>query len=87
MLWGHLVSDHSSVHAQVRRVEGHAACVPSDRRITDLKDPFWDAFRIRISPSIVVFRDGLPQARIDGRRFIGITRGALARLEGELAPT
>ena len=54
--------------------------------ITDLKDPLWDTFRIRITPSIIVFRDGVEQMRVDGKRFLGITGGALAKLHVELAP-
>ena len=52
--------------------------------ITDNRDPLWDTFRIRITPSIVVFEDGRVQLRIDGRRFIGIPRSALDRLETAL---
>ena len=48
--------------------------------ITDNNDPLWDLFQIRITPSIFVFRDGEPVKRIDGRRFIGITRSALSGL-------
>jgi thioredoxin-like negative regulator of GroEL len=49
--------------------------------ITDTKDPLWDTFRIRITPSILVFRDGVVQMRVDGRRFFGVTKSALAGLE------
>jgi hypothetical protein len=52
--------------------------------ITDLKDPLWDTFRIRITPSIVVFRDGSVSLRVDGRRLIGITRSAMAKLDNAL---
>jgi len=55
--------------------------------ISDQKDPLWDIFRIRITPSILVFRDGAVQMRIDGRRFVGITRSDLARLEREFSPS
>ncbi len=48
--------------------------------ITELDSPLWDTFRIRITPSIIVFRDGEAHTRVDGRRFIGITRSALAKL-------
>jgi len=52
--------------------------------ITDLKDPLWDTFRIKITPSIVVFRDGVVQMRVDGKRIFGITGSALTRLEQAL---
>ena len=51
--------------------------------ITDLNDSLWDDFQIRITPSIIVFRDGQVLGRIDGRRFLGISANALASL-GEL---
>jgi thioredoxin-like negative regulator of GroEL len=54
--------------------------------ITDTNDPLWDDFRIRITPSIVVFRDGMERTRIDGRRFIGITHSKMGRLEEGLRP-
>jgi hypothetical protein len=53
--------------------------------ITDLANPLWDDFRIRITPSIVVFRDGETLFRIDGRRFLGITKTSLAKLPELLA--
>lgn len=49
--------------------------------ITDNDDPLWDTFRVRITPSIVVFQDGRATTRVDGKRFIGITASALFRLE------
>lgn len=63
--------------------------VPSTARlaiadITDLDSPLWDAFHIRITPSIIVFRDGKPEGRVDGRRFFGIGQGDLQRLEDTL---
>lgn len=54
--------------------------------ITDTDDPLWDTFRIRITPSILVFQDGKLKTRIDGKRFIGITSSGLARLEEALPP-
>jgi hypothetical protein len=53
--------------------------------ITDLNDPLWDDFQIRITPSIIVFREGNILERIDGRRFLGITSKGLARL-GQILP-
>ena len=51
--------------------------------ITDNNDRLWEVFRIRITPSIVIFREGEPVSRIDGRRFIGITRSALVDLAND----
>jgi Thioredoxin len=53
--------------------------------ITEPQDPLWEAFRIRVTPSVLVFRDGVEVARVDGRRMIGITEGAFARFQRELA--
>jgi hypothetical protein len=52
--------------------------------ITDLNDPLWDTFRIRITPSVIVFRDGAMLLRMDGRRFLGITHADMNRLEAAL---
>jgi Hydrogenase-1 expression protein HyaE len=54
--------------------------------ITELESPLWDDFRIRITPSIIVFRDGAIVSRLDGRRFVGITQSALAKLPDSLVP-
>ncbi len=48
--------------------------------ITDLRDPLWDDFRIRITPSIVVFVEGVERQRLDGRRFFGIRESKWRRL-------
>ncbi|MGA7861288.1 MAG: thioredoxin family protein [Thermoplasmata archaeon] len=48
--------------------------------ITDLENPLWEDFRVRITPSIIVFRDGEVLQRVDGMRFLGITRSALSKL-------
>ncbi len=54
--------------------------------ITEMNSPLWDTFRIRITPSIVVFRDGKEHERVDGKRVLGITSGAMAQLERTLLP-
>jgi thioredoxin-like negative regulator of GroEL len=54
--------------------------------ITDLKNPLWDDFRIRITPSIIVFREGEVLLRLDGRRFFGLKDAELARLTASLVP-
>ncbi len=48
--------------------------------ITDLSEPLWDTFRIRITPTMVVFRDGMVVGRFDGRRMIGLRNADLDRL-------
>jgi hypothetical protein len=48
--------------------------------IPDLRDPLWDAFQIKITPTIVLFQDGRAVARFDGRRFVGLRDADLDRL-------
>lgn len=48
--------------------------------ITDWHDPLWTAFRINITPTVVVFRDGVPVGRLDGRRLVGLREADLDRL-------
>jgi thiol-disulfide isomerase/thioredoxin len=55
--------------------------------ITDLKSPLWETFRIRITPSVLVFRDGEVERRLDGRRFVGLTSSSLAQLESPSPPS
>ena len=61
----------------------HGALAIAD--ITDLQNPLWDDFRIRITPSIIVFRDGTQLLRLDGKRFFGLRDADLAKLESGLA--
>ncbi|MCI4324368.1 MAG: hypothetical protein L3K00_00550 [Thermoplasmata archaeon] len=53
--------------------------------ITGVKDPLWETFSLRITPSLVTFEDGKLVSRLDGRRFVGLDRGDLARLR-EMVP-
>jgi len=48
--------------------------------ISDREDQLWDAFRIKITPTLVAFREGTALGRIDGRRFIGLRDSDLDRL-------
>ncbi|MFZ0891885.1 MAG: thioredoxin family protein [Thermoplasmata archaeon] len=52
--------------------------------ISDRNDPLWDLFQIRITPSIIAFRDGAIQYRMEGRRFFAITPADLDRLQVSL---
>jgi thiol-disulfide isomerase/thioredoxin len=61
--------------------------------ITEMNDPLWDSFRIKITPTILVFRDGGTVGRFDGRRFIGLRDSdlnqltdLLGRLSGSVPP-
>jgi len=48
--------------------------------ITDWDDPLWDSFRIKITPTMMVFREGAPVGRLDGRRFVGLRDSDMDRL-------
>jgi thioredoxin-like negative regulator of GroEL len=52
--------------------------------ITDMEDPLWDTFQIKITPSIIVFQDGVLRTRVDGRRFLGVTTTELEKLKSTL---
>ena len=51
--------------------------------ITEWSSPLWDDFKIKITPTVVIFRGGSPEGRIDGRCFLGLRVTDLVRL-GEL---
>jgi hypothetical protein len=48
--------------------------------ITEWKDPLWDSFQIKITPTMILFRDGVQVGRLDGRRFTGLKDADLDRL-------
>jgi thioredoxin-like negative regulator of GroEL len=48
--------------------------------ITDLQSPLWETFGVRITPTLVVFRDGAPVGRFDGRRVLGLRNADLDRM-------
>lgn len=52
--------------------------------ISDLKDPLWDVFRIRITPSILIFHEGENVARYDGRRVVGLRSADLQAVAGDV---
>ena len=45
--------------------------------ITDWDDPLWDSFHIRITPTMIVFREGAVVGRFDGRRFFALRESDL----------
>jgi hypothetical protein len=48
--------------------------------ITAMDEPLWDTFEIKITPTMVVFRDGVAVGRFDGRRVLGLREADLDRL-------
>lgn len=80
----------SPTRAFVPKFVSRAGTVPAAfaiADITDLDDPLWDTFRIKITPTMVVFRDGTPTGRFDGRRFVGLRDADLDRLDAFLKAT
>lgn len=55
--------------------------------LTETKSPLWETFRIRIVPTLIVFREGEVLTRVDGKRFVGISAPALGDLASFLRPT
>ncbi len=48
--------------------------------LTDEDGPLWDRFRIRVVPTVIVFRDGRPGLRRDGRSGYGLDARDLAAI-------
>jgi len=48
--------------------------------ITNMDDPLWDVFQIKITPTIVVFREGRLEGRLDGRPVVGLRNADLDRM-------
>jgi thioredoxin 1 len=51
--------------------------------VVDLSDedsPLWDRFRIRVVPTVIVFREGRPALRRDGRSGYGLSAHDLAAI-------
>ena len=53
--------------------------------ITSLQDPLWDTFQIKITPTMVVFREGAVVQRFDGKRLWGLREADLERLRAFLS--
>jgi hypothetical protein len=62
--------------------------------ITDWDDPLWNLFTIKLTPTMIVFREGAAMGRFDGRRWRGLGDSDLEQLtlllgklrEGGVAP-
>jgi thioredoxin 1 len=53
--------------------------------VTDEESPLWDLFGIEVVPTVVVFRDGVPKLRRDGRLGQGLGGTDLNAIEDALA--
>jgi thiol-disulfide isomerase/thioredoxin len=54
--------------------------------LTDEDSPLWETFEIEVVPSVIVFRDGDPLFRVDGRLMEGLGPKDLARVATAAAP-
>ncbi len=52
--------------------------------LTSEESPLWDTFRIEIVPTVIVFEDGVPIHRADGRAGYGLDADDLARIRSVL---
>ncbi len=59
---------------------GHVPATLAIADITEWEDPLWDVFDIKITPTMIVFRDGVPTTRFDGRRTLGLRETDLDKL-------
>jgi thioredoxin 1 len=59
---------------------GHAGPRWTYADVSEDDDHRWDTFRIRVVPSVVLFRDGAEIARRDGRRGYGLDRVDLEKI-------
>ncbi len=64
----------------LRDAEPKSATLPVPFLAADVSedaDPLWDAFAVQVVPTIVLFKDGVPVWRKDGRAGIGLPRNAI----------
>lgn len=48
--------------------------------ISELSSPLWDSFQIKITPTMLAFRNGNSIGRFAGRRFVGLREADLDQL-------
>jgi len=48
--------------------------------ITEMESPLWDVFQIKITPTIILFRDGAIVGRLSGRAIVGLRNVDLDRM-------
>lgn len=52
--------------------------------ISDTEDPLWEAFEIKVVPTVIVFKEGQPVFRRDGILGRGLSRKALEETVEEM---
>jgi thioredoxin-like negative regulator of GroEL len=55
--------------------------------LTDYDSPLWERFEVGVVPTVVVFRDGAPDFRQNGRMGIGLRDSDLSKLRANLGLT
>ena len=53
--------------------------------MTDMETPLWERFQVDVVPTVVVFRDGKPSFRRDGKLGRGLADSDLTAVRQELA--
>lgn len=64
----------------LRNVEPHAASFPVPvvtADVSDEEDPLWDDCSVRVVPTMILYRDGEPVWRADGRVGLGLSGKAV----------
>ncbi len=81
---------------ELQRLVAEQRLVAVAADLTSEESPLWDRFRIRVVPTVIVYRDGVSVLRIDGRRLRGLGAADLRRIAdaaraaggaGDSAPT
>jgi thioredoxin-like negative regulator of GroEL len=55
--------------------------------LTDIDSPLWDGFDLEVTPTLIAFRDGEVVARVNGRRWIGLSSDDLRKVRAALTGT
>jgi thioredoxin 1 len=59
---------------------GANGTVPVEAVLDDEESPLWAAYGIDIVPTVILFHDGRPGARAEGRPGVGLTRAEVEAL-------
>lgn len=68
-------------------LEGGGDFQVAEGDVTDQNSPLWDVFHLDVVPTVIVFRNGAPTFRQNGRLMRGLSDKDLTALRGNLAGT